>query len=124
MSQRPLTVTCILEFPSRYRNNLRLLNLLLENVLEGNGVSRELGDTLAELLDGHLLLVEVEAEGGLVVDVGLLLDVEAGSVGSIELLGDGLLGVVEILKKVGLRSVSIRFFRQFSVSGEHTEMVR
>jgi hypothetical protein len=48
----------------------------LEGVLEGDGIGGEFGDTLTELLDGHLVLVEVEAEEGLVIDVGLLLKVE------------------------------------------------
>lgn len=87
----------------RYRTSpLRLLNLLAEDVLEGDGISGELGDTLAELLGGHLVLVEVEAEGSLVVDVALLLNVERVGVGGIELLGDGVGGVVELLKEVGL----------------------
>lgn len=64
------------------------LNLLAEDVLEGNGISRELGDTLAQLLDGHLVLVEPEAELGLIVDVALLLDVERAGVLGDELLGD------------------------------------
>ena len=49
--------------------NLSLLELLLEDILEGDGVSSELADTLAELVDGHGVLVEVEAEEGLVVEV-------------------------------------------------------
>lgn len=76
--------------------------LLLEDTLEGNGVSSELADTLTELLDGHLVLVEVEAEEGLIVDVGLLLEVQSSGLLSVELLGDGLLGVEEVLKQVGL----------------------
>lgn len=81
---------------------MHLGKLALEGSLEGVGVGGELADTLAQLLDGHLVLVEVEAEGGLVVDVGLLLDVEGGGGGSVELLGDGLGGVEEILEKGGL----------------------
>lgn len=88
-----------------YCGNL-CLDLGLDDALEGLGVGSELGDTLAELLDGHLLLVEVEAEEGLVVDVGLLLDVEGGGLGGVELLGDGSVGVEELLKQVGLESVS------------------
>lgn len=79
-----------------------LSELLLEETLEGDGVGGELGNTLAQLLDGHLVLVEVEAEEGLVVDVRLLLEVEGSSLGGIELLGDGLGGVDEVLKQVGL----------------------
>lgn len=78
------------------------LNLLSQNVLERLGVSGELGDTLAQLLDGHLLLVEVESEVGLTVDVCLLLDVERVGVGRIELLGHLILGVVQLLEQVGL----------------------
>jgi hypothetical protein len=50
-------------------NNLCLLELLLEDLLKGDGVSSELADTLAELVDGHGVLVEVEAEETLVVEV-------------------------------------------------------
>jgi hypothetical protein len=82
------------------------LNLLAQNVLEGDGISREFGDALAELLDGHLVLVEEKAEFGLVVDVGLLLDVEVGGIGGIELLGDVVLRVVELLEQVGLRELA------------------
>ena len=78
------------------------LDLLAQDVLEGDGVGGEFRDTLAELLDGHLVLVEVEAEVGLVVDVGLLLDVERAGVLGDELLGDVVLRVVELLKQVGL----------------------
>jgi hypothetical protein len=49
--------------------NLSLLELLLEDILKGDGVSSELADTLAELVDGHGVLVEVEAEEGFVVEV-------------------------------------------------------
>jgi hypothetical protein len=77
------------------------LDLLLDDALEGDGVGGELADALAQLLDGHLVLVEVEAELGLVVDVRLLLEVKAGGAGGVELLGDGLLGVEEVLEQVG-----------------------
>jgi hypothetical protein len=82
--------------------------LALEERLEGLGVGSELGDTITELLDGHLVLVEVEAEESLVVDVRLLLDVETGGLGGIELLGDVVVGVEEVLKQVGLsKGVSV-----------------
>ena len=64
------------------------LDLLAQDVLESDGVSSKLGDALTELLDGHLVLVEVEAELSLVVDVGLLLKVELASILGDELLGD------------------------------------
>lgn len=74
-------------------------NLGLDDVLEDDGVGSELADALTELLDGHLLLVEIESEDGFVVDVSLLLDVEGRGGGSVELLGDSLLGGAERLKK-------------------------
>jgi hypothetical protein len=80
---------------------LGLLQLLLEDALECDGISSELGDTLPELLNSHLLLVEVEAERGLIVDVCTLGDVQAGGRGSIQLLGHLVGGVVEILEEVG-----------------------
>lgn len=83
------------------------LDLLAEDILKGDGISREFRDTLAELLGSHLVLVEVEAEGSLVVDVALLLDVKRVGLGSIELLGNGLCGVVQLLEEVGLYVVSI-----------------
>jgi hypothetical protein len=55
------------------------LDLLTQDVLERDGVG-EFRDALAELLDGHLVLVEVKAEVGLVVDVALLLNIELGDV--------------------------------------------
>jgi hypothetical protein len=65
------------------------LDLLAQNVLEGNGISREFRDALAKLLDGHLVLVE---------DVGLLLEVKVVGIGGIELLGNVVLRVVKLLK--------------------------
>lgn len=87
--------------------NIRFLfdlsrELLLEDALEGDSVSGELADALTELLDGHLVLVEVESEDGLVLDVSLLLEIEGRSLGSIELLGDIVVGVEEVLEEVGL----------------------
>jgi hypothetical protein len=70
------------------RYTLCCLDLLAQDVLEGDCVSGEFRDTLAELLDGHLVLVEEEAELGLVVDVALLLNVELAGVLGDELLGD------------------------------------
>jgi hypothetical protein len=65
----------------RYRSRPHLcLNLLAKDVLERHGVGCKLGNTLAELLNGHLVLVEVEAEVGLVVNVRLLLEVERAGV--------------------------------------------
>jgi hypothetical protein len=84
------------------------LDLLLEDLLQGHGIRRELGDTLAQLLHSHSLLVEVEAEQSLVVNVALLRDVKAGGTGGIKLLGDSGGRVVEVLEQVGLHaSISI-----------------
>ncbi|KAI6752918.1 hypothetical protein HG531_005087 [Fusarium graminearum] len=42
--------------------------LLLEDALEGDSIGSELANTLSELLNSHLVLVEVEAEESLVLD--------------------------------------------------------
>jgi hypothetical protein len=75
--------------------------LFLEDALESDSISSELADTLSELLNSHLVLVEVEAEESLVLDVRLLLDVERRGLRSIELLRDRLGGVEEVLEQVG-----------------------
>lgn len=82
------------------------LDLLAQDVLERDGISSEFRDALAELLDSHLVLVEEEAELGLVVDVALLLDIERAGVLGDELLGDFVGGVVELLEQVGLTHIS------------------
>lgn len=78
------------------------LNLSLEEILQGNSVGGELGDTLSKLLDGHGLFVEVESEESLVLEVRALGDVEGSSAGGVEFLGDGGGGVQEVLEEVGL----------------------
>lgn len=65
------------------------LDLLLQDALQRHGVRRELGYALPQLLDRHLLLVEVEAERRLVADVRLLFNVETMCLGRVQLLGDG-----------------------------------
>ena len=70
-----------------HRTRSLTLDLLAQDVLKGDGVGGEFRDTLAELLDGHLILIVVEAELGFVVDVALLLKVELAGI-----LGDELLG--------------------------------
>lgn len=82
---------------------LRLLNLLTENVLEGDGVGSKLADALAELVHGHGLLVKVEAESRLIVKVRLLLNVERRSVLGIKLLRHLVGAVVQRLEKVWLQ---------------------
>lgn len=98
----PTAPDYLLSFFLLIRFHNLLLDLGLDDILEGDGISGELGDTLSELLNSHLVLVEVEAESGLVVDVSLLLKVEGSGAGSVELLGDGSVGVEELLKEVGL----------------------
>jgi hypothetical protein len=107
---------------------IHLLELFLDDALEGDGIGGELADTLTQLLDGHLVLVEVEAEQGLVGDVRLLLNVQRAGLGSVELLGDGLGGVEEVLEQVGLRWVLVmssnRWVALARGIAERTEMVR
>lgn len=57
-------------------------------------------DTSVELLPSHLVLEKLPSESGLVVNVRDLLDglIRLGGLGS-KLLGDGLSGVLELLKK-------------------------
>ena len=52
-------------------------------------------------MDGHGVLVEVEAEEGLVLEVALLLNVELGDVLGLELLGNRVGAVVHLLEEVG-----------------------
>ena len=85
----------------------RLLQLGLDDALEGDGVSGKLADAFPKLLNGHLVLIEVETEAGFVVDVSLLLNVERRGGGGIELLGDRLGRVEKLLEKVGLVGVSV-----------------
>lgn len=78
------------------------LNLGLEDILQRNSIGSKLADSLTQLLNSHLVLVEVESEVRLVVDIGLLFDVEGLGVGSVELLGNGVGGTLQLFKKVGL----------------------
>lgn len=77
------------------------LDLGLEELLQGNSISSELGDTLTQLLNSHSLLVEVEAEMNLVVEVLALRDVKRSSAGSVKLLGHSSSRVVQVLQQVG-----------------------
>ena len=79
-----------------------LSKLLLKDILEGDGIGGKLADTLAQLLNSHLVLVEVESEESLVLDVRLAVDVGRGGLSGVELLGDSFGGVHEVLEKVGL----------------------
>jgi hypothetical protein len=64
-------------------------------------LTSEATDTLAQLLGSHRVLVEREAELGLVVDVALLRDVEGLRRLGVQLLRDGDLRVVEFLEEGG-----------------------
>lgn len=77
------------------------VDLLLENVLQGDSVCGELADALGELVHGHGVLVEVEAEVTLVRQVALLLNVQRCSRLRLQLLGDCVGAVVELLQEVG-----------------------
>ena len=84
------------------KTSLSTLNLLLQNLLERDGISREFRNTFSEFLDGHGLLVEVEPEQRFVVEVRFLGDLEGCGVLGVELLGDFFGGVVEGFKEGGL----------------------
>lgn len=55
---------------------LRGFNLGLQDILQGDGISGKLADTFSQLLHGHGVLVEVESEVGLIINVGLSLNIE------------------------------------------------
>jgi hypothetical protein len=78
------------------------LNLRLKDILESHSISSKLADTLPQLLNCHLVLVEVEAEIGFVIDVCLLLEVEGAGCRSVELLGNGVAGAHELFEEIGL----------------------
>lgn len=84
------------------------LDLGLQHALEGVSILAEALDTLRQLVDGHLVLLEVLVVRRAVADVGLLLDVEGGSSGGVELLGDRGGAVVELLEEFGLVYLSVR----------------
>ena len=67
-----------------------------QNPFERDRVRCELGDALTQLVHGHGVLVEVEAEERFVGEVGLLLDVERLCVVGVELLRDVVCGIVEV----------------------------
>ncbi len=85
--------------------------LLPDDVLQGDGVGGEFADALAQLLDGHMFLVEVEAVERLVIDVRLLLDIESCGRGGVELLRDSVVRVNELLKEIRLCAPSISMKR-------------
>ena len=97
--------------------DLRALDLLLENSFESDRIGCELRDTFPELEHGHFLLVEVESECRLIVKVRLLRNVQALRIFSLQLLGDLLGRVVEVLEVVGLWPIiSYMHFSSFAKS--------
>lgn len=82
--------------------SLGILDLLLQNAFEGYGISGKFRDTFPQLFDSHGLLVEVKAEFGLIIDVRLLRDIETSRVLGDQLLGNLVLGVVEVFEIIGL----------------------
>lgn len=88
---------------SFYMNLTNLtLDLLLEQLLQSNRISSELGNTLPELLGSHSILVQLETEQSLILEIATLGNILTSGVGGVELLGDGGGGVVELLEEVGL----------------------
>lgn len=105
LSRPPATASPSLHFQHPHPSSplhLCLLDLLLEDILERNGIGGELGNALAEFLDRHGFLVEVETEQRFVFDVGFLLQVEGRGVFRVEFLLHFVGGVVEFFEKVGL----------------------
>ena len=78
--------------------------MLPEDALERDGIGGKPGDTLAQLLNSHGLLVEVEAEESLVINVRFLLDIQRSGVLSIKLLRDIGGRIVKFFEKFGLRA--------------------
>ena len=55
--------------PARPTKNPLSQNLSLETILERNSISSELADTLAQLVNSHWVLIEVESEISFVINV-------------------------------------------------------
>jgi hypothetical protein len=79
--------------------------LLLQDVLQSNGISSEFADTFSQLLHCHGILIEVEPEVWLIVNVGLPLDIKSLGGGCVELLRNHFGGVRQLLEEVGLYGV-------------------
>jgi hypothetical protein len=88
--------------PSSHFTHNSCLNLCLKDILKSHSISSKLADTLPQLLNCHLVLVEVEAEIGFVVDVCLFLEVKGTGFRSVELLGNGVAGAHELFEEIGL----------------------
>lgn len=77
------------------------MDLLLQELLQSNGVSSKLGDTFPQLLRRHRVLVQLEPEQRLVLQVRPLGDVQRGRLLALQLLGHCRVGVVQVLQQVG-----------------------
>lgn len=83
------------------------LDLLCQDILQLHRRGRKGRDAVTQLVNGHLLLIELESELGFVIEVFLLLDVEAVGVVGLELGGDRVSAVVELFEESGLVSTSL-----------------
>jgi hypothetical protein len=86
---------------SRSRADLQP-HLLPQSRLEGIGILGELLDSLSKLLSGHLIFCKITSEGRLVIEIRLRGDVQRGSILRLELPGDGLLRLGELIEESGL----------------------
>lgn len=77
------------------------LKLSLQDGTKSISILGKGSDTSGQLDYSHFVVVKVETELGLISKVGNLLQIEAGSLGGIKLLGDSVGAVVELLKKGG-----------------------
>lgn len=84
---------------TRNRNFLSL-ELLDQRVLQSSTVLGETSDTLVELVKGHDIIEKGPSELGLVVKVGSLGDGLASG-RSVELLGEVVLRLVELIEELG-----------------------
>lgn len=82
------------------KSHLSLLNLLPQDALQRNRISSELADPLAQLVHRHRLLVEVESEQRLIVEIALLLNIQALRLIPNQLLRHLVLAVIQLLQKI------------------------
>jgi hypothetical protein len=61
---------------------------MAEDVLQGDSVGSEFRYTLSKLLNSHLILIEVEAEGGLVINISFSLNIKRFRARNVKLFGD------------------------------------
>ncbi len=70
---------------------LSRLQLLLEYALQCHRVGSKFRDTLPQFLHRHGLLIEIKSEGGFIVEIRLLFNVQCGGFLGIELQGHSVL---------------------------------